>query len=105
MLDLSLINNDELFEVKLIDGRILHLKRPTQSLQSFLIILLDNNNLKDSEMLDSIFKAFTRILNRNEEGIAFNAEDLAEEYGVEVAAIVINDYFTYWNEKTKVDFQ
>ena len=105
MLDLSFINNDELFEVKLIDGRILHLKRPTQSLQSFLMILLDNNNLKDSEMLDSIFKAFTRILNRNEEGIAFNAEDLAEEYGAEVAAIVINDYFTYWNEKTKVDFQ
>lgn len=103
MLDLSILDKSELFEVKLLDGRELKLKRPTQSLQMTIVNILDNDNYE--ETLDIVFNAFTRVLNRNTEGITFNSEELAEEYGVDIASIVIFKYFTYWNENTQVDFQ
>ena len=103
MLDLSILDKSELFEVKLLDGRELKLKRPTQSLQMTIVNILDNDNYE--ETLDTVFNAFTRVLNRNTEGITFNSEELAEEYGVDIASIVIFKYFTYWNENTQVDFQ
>ena len=103
MLDLSILDKSELFEVKLLDGRELKLKRPTQSLQMTIVNILDNDNYE--ETLDTVFNAFTRVLNRNTEGITFNSDELAEEYGVDIASIVIFKYFTYWNENTQVDFQ
>ena len=103
MLDLSILDKSELFEVKLLDGRELKLKRPTQSLQMTIVNILDNDNYE--ETLDTVFNAFTRVLNRNTEGITFNSEELAEEYGADIASIVIFKYITYWNENTQVDFQ
>ena len=103
MLDLSILDKSELFEVKLLDGRELKLKRPTQSLQMTIVNILDNDNYE--ETLDIVFNAFARVLNRNTEGITFNSDELAEEYGVDIASIVIFKYFTYWNENTQVDFQ
>lgn len=108
MLDLSILDNSELFEIKLIDGRELTLKRPTQSLQAYLFNLLDEKKqVDDSHMLEYVFSAFTRVLNRNTQGITFSEEELCDEYGIEIAAIVINNYFTYWNNDTasRVDFQ
>ena len=107
MLDLSIIDNTPLFEIKLLDGRELHLKRPTQSLYTFLANLSDNAaNLSDTQSLEFVFNAFTRILNRNTEGITFTVEEL-DEYGPEIVMFVINQYFTYWDKDTasKVDFQ
>ena len=108
MLDLTLMNNNDLYELRLLDGTELHLKRPTQAMVQFTLILQGlANNDKQLETIEALSSLFARILNRNIEGLTFEAEKLAEEYDFNVIGYVIEDYFGYWNEDTeeKVNFQ
>ncbi len=107
MLDLTLMNNADLYELRLLDGTELHLKRPTQAMVQFTLVLqgLANNN-KQVETLEALSQLFARILNRNMEGKTYDAAQLAEEYDFSVIGYVIEDYFGFWNQdvEAKVNF-
>lgn len=99
MLDLT-ITNKNYYEIRLLDGTELHLKRPTQAMVQYTLILkgLADNN-KEVETMDAITNLFARILNRNVEGKKYDGKELAEEYDFEVVSYVIGDYFNFWNKE------
>lgn len=100
MLDLTLMNKSEYYELRLLDGTELHLRRPTQAMVQFSLVLqsLAESN-KQMETMEAISKLFERILNRNIEGKSYEAAKLAEEYDFDVIAYVIKDYFGFWNKE------
>jgi hypothetical protein len=106
MLDLQGITT-QYYEIKLLDGKVLQLKRPTQAMMEYLINIDALMKTNELEGFKAFCKMFSRILNRNTEGLKFNEEDLAEEYDFSIVVYVIKDYFAYWNEdlKDKVVFQ
>lgn len=102
MLDLTVINRN-LYEIRLLDGTELHLKRPSQAMVQFLLNAKELQGHADEEAtLDMFSNLFTRVLNANTDGVSFNQEDLAEDYDFQTIAFVIQDYFDYW-EKEVVD--
>jgi uncharacterized protein YdgA (DUF945 family) len=103
MLDLTTTFNNDLYELKLLDGTLLKLKRPTQQMTETLMRLQGVDN---SVAVGSIMGIFVRVLNRNNAGIEYTEEDLAEDYDLTVAMYVVQDYFTYWNNEVaaKVNF-
>lgn len=108
MLDLSLINVP--YELILEDGTELHLKRPTQSLQEAVVSLqplVANPEKNIMKVMDAAIEIFTRILNRNIEGVEFDVKQVKDEYDMTIAMMVVNDYFAYWNNevKQKVNFR
>ena len=107
MLDLTVISK-QLYEIKLLDGTVLKLKRPSQGLVEYIISLRNYVEDKDEEELVSAFgELFTRILNNNTAKKVFKEEELVEEYDFTLISMVIEDYFKYWNEEVadEVDFQ
>ena len=106
MLDLSKIYKDNYYEVRLIDGTELKLKRPTQAMVEVAMEMM-NDDTNDKEAVKRISQLFARILNRNTDDKVFTREDLIEEYDINIIVYVIKDYFEYWNKEVadKVDFQ
>lgn len=106
MLDLT-AQTTKLYEIKLLDGQVLELKRPTQAMQETTLKLngLGSNNAK--EVFTILLNLFARILNRNEQGIQYKEKELAENYDVALMTTVIKDYFDYWNTEIQdtVNFQ
>lgn len=108
MLDLSVVLNTKAYEVKLIDGKILHLKRPTQAIQEMLVKMEMLAKQNDNEKIFGIITSvFTRILNRNEDNIIFTEDKIKEEYDLALQMILLKDYFEYWNKDVSdnVNFQ
>lgn len=104
MLDLGgIIEN--YYEVRLLDGKELKLKRPTQAMIESISVM---DKLTDNtEILRGFSRLFARILNRNTEGLVFKSEDLVEQYDFTVVMLLVKDYFNYWREDTEkqVNFQ
>lgn len=98
-----------LYQVKLFDGTVLSLKRPTQALQETILRLQKlGEDAKNSEkIMRETMAIFTRILNRNSEGIEFTQEQIEEDYDYSVALLVIGDYLKYYNQEvvSKINFQ
>ena len=108
MLDLTALNQ-QLYEIRLLDGTELHLRRPTQAMVQFLVDLKDlrSSDMDEMQILSGFSQFFARVLNRNDEGRKFDATELAEDYDYQVMLYVINDYFDFWNKEVgeKVVFQ
>lgn len=104
MLDLGGIV-ENYYEVRLLDGKELKLKRPTQAMIESISVM---DKLTDNtEILRGFSRLFARILNRNTEGLVFKSEDLVEQYDFTVVMLLVKDYFNYWREDTEkqVNFQ
>lgn len=101
MLDLTPMNRH--YEIRLLDGDTLNLKRPTQAMYETIINLRDMRERENNELqiLAAFSNLFTRILNRNEEGRTFTAEELRDNYDFQVVTYVIQDYFTYWQKEVE----
>lgn len=106
MLDLTAAVSTELYEIKMLDGQILHLKRPTQALQQ-TIVQVKQFEKEESKLINCFIDIFIRIINRNKEGITYTKEDIAENYDISIIGLVVKDYFTYWNKEIEqiVNFQ
>lgn len=103
MLDLT-ATFSELYQVKLFDGTELNLKRPTQALQETVLRLQKmGEDAKNSEkIMKETMAIFTRILNRNTDGVTFTQEQVEEDYDYSVALLVIGDYLEFYaDEVTK----
>lgn len=109
MLDLTNIYANKTYDVKLLDGSEIHLKRPTQAIQENIILLQQYQNKQDkaAEVMQAMMDVFVRILNRNEDSRAFTAEEIQDEYDVTIAMFVIQDYFAFWSKEVadSVNFQ
>ena len=107
MLDLTDICGS-LYEIKLADGLIYKLKRPTQGLYESIIRMgkLSKGD-KTEELIDECMKILVRILNRNTENKLFTEEAVKEDYDFTIAMMVISDYIQHYaQEVTKqVNFQ
>lgn len=109
MLDLTVICGS-LYEIKLLDGTVLKLKRPTQEMYETILSLSKSvKKMEDGDMgiIDAVMEVFAAILNRNDKGIKFTKEQLADDYDFMVAMTVMGDYMKFYSEeiKSKVDFQ
>jgi len=108
MLDLNTVLDEKYYDIKLLDGKILHLDRPSQAMIENTLVV---DKVADSGNTEGTVKAlailFMRILNRNNEGIKFEYNELTEVYSFEVMGYVIEDYFNFWNldSNNKVNFQ
>ena len=108
MLDLQQVVNEKLYEIRLLDGRELKLKRPTQRIYEYVAEL--NKYFKSNreiEALSGFMKCFTMILNRNVQKVVFTEEELQDDYDISIVVYVIKDYFEFWNKDIaeQVDFQ
>ena len=107
MLDLTVVCGS-MYEIKMLDGKILKLKRPTQRLYESIIALGEKTNKDfDSSLLGAAMDLFVEILNRNSEGIAFDRKALEKDYDFSVALLVMNDYMRFYANEigTNVNFQ
>ncbi len=109
MLDLTLYSNsNKYYEVKMLDGKVLKLKRPSQVLFMEVMDIKKFVDEKDVEKsLDGLYEIFTKIVNMNIDGEKYEKEDIENEYDLQLVSILINDYFAYWSKEIaeKVDFQ
>jgi hypothetical protein len=108
MLDLQKTVKEMFYDIKLIDGTELQLKRPKQGMVEFVVGLQGYvNSNKELEVIDGFKKIFVDILNRNINNVTFSADDIGEEYDISIIAMVIKDYFQFWNDdmQKQVDFQ
>lgn len=107
MLDLTTISGNA-YEIKLLDGKVYHLKRPTQQLFTTLLGLTKYTEGDNTEELLSVTsQLLLRILNRNVEGVQFTQDDLDEQgYDFVIAMAVITDYIQFYSKEitAKVDF-
>lgn len=100
MIDLTTFGNP--YQIKMADGTVLTLKRPTQALQQSILNLQkydvgkEGNEKSAIKAMGSAIDIFVRILNRNQEGIVFTREQVEEEYDYTVALMVISDYLKFY---------
>lgn len=95
ILDLSIFD-EETLDVKMLDGTIVHLKKPTQSLVIAMIRLRElSESTPPEEALAALNGITLKIMNNNADGIVFTAEDVAElKLGVKNAIISEYSEFT-----------
>lgn len=90
MIDLSK-NKKDLYPIKLEDGTILKLKKPTQSMYIQMVQLEDSKG-EGVQMIEEIFSILVRIFNRNDQGIVFTLNEIEEMVDIETAMLIIEDY-------------
>ncbi len=91
MIDLSKKTATELYKIKLEDGTILKLKKPTQSMLVQMMEMSQSKE-KDFEIVIELFSLITRIFNRNVNGMTFTQEQIEEMLDLEIAMAIVQDY-------------
>lgn len=99
MLDLS-VYEQKSWEVKLLDGRIIHVLKP-DILMLIEIERFEKAKNSKTNKLENISKSLVsmtqRILNENEEGISLTIADI-KKLGFQLQLAVINGYQTFIRE-------
>lgn len=89
MIDLSK-KSTELYKIKLEDGTILKLKKPTQAM---LVTMMEMSKAQEElEVLNELFSLITRIFNRNVNNMTFTQEEIEEMLDLEIAMEIVQDY-------------
>lgn len=95
MIDLSK-GKQSLYKIKLEDGTILQIKKPSQDL---LLKMVDLQEIAQTENIIDLFDALIEIItiafNRNVIGKTFTQNDISEMLDVETAMAIIQDYLTF----------
>lgn len=93
MLDLTKLTAN-LYQVKLLDGTTLSLKRPTQRLYGQLAKLSEVDSV-EGQMVAAM-PLFVEVLNNNDQGRTFDLDEVEAEYDFSIALIVIADYLKFY---------
>jgi hypothetical protein len=88
MIDINELVN-ETYDIKMKDGTILHLKKPTRALLKELMKIDEQND--EAVLLDEVYAMFTKMINTNTDGIKYKQKDL-EELDIGTVMYVIKDY-------------
>ena len=94
MLDLTTRTpSRKLYEIKMPDGKLLHLRLPTQSL---LMKLMDMQlYLNDpTKALQAMNNLVIQILNRNTEGVTYTEDQIQEMLDLDTLVLIVQDYLT-----------
>lgn len=99
MLDLQAFQS-QTFEVKLFDGEIINLNKPSQKL--VLDIIAYEEKMKDKKDVKKVINSFASlildILNNNAEGIKFNREYVDTYFNFEIGMAFIKSYMEFVQE-------
>lgn len=93
MLDLGKLQQ-KLYKVKLLDGTILQIPKPSQLLLKKMIDLEKIEN-KGTDLLDEINNILLEIFNTNKNGIIYTLEDIEKMFDLSMALVVIKDYINF----------
>lgn len=108
MLDLTALCGT-LYEIKLADGQVYQLKRPTQALYETIIKIGEKAKEEDGSLsvLSDAMDVFVQILNRNTNGRKFTKKELQEDYDFTIAMMVMSDYMKFYAEEiqNRANFQ
>lgn len=100
MLDLTAVFTNTYYELKMLDGQVLNLKRPTQGIQQSVLDIVPYFDKKPSvEAIEKALSLFTQIINNNVENIEYTEEQIKEDYSLAIVMYVFEDYFRFWNEE------
>lgn len=90
MIDLGKLQQD-LYKIKLADGTILKLKKPTQAMLLTIMSMADSDK-EEIEIIEELNALMLRIFNRNTNGLEFSKDDIEEMLDIENAMMVLQDY-------------
>lgn len=91
MLDLTKIKV-KYFQVKLPNGDVLHIKKPTQAMIKYVA---DMESLDMEEQLEKVYNFTVRVLNHNKEEKSYTLEDVHEILEFEVIQVLIEEYIKF----------
>lgn len=107
MLDLTAICGS-MYEIKLLDGKVYKLRRPTQALYEKLMRVSEmaQDEGKIEGVMNETVSLLAQVLNRNTEGTEFTSEQLEDEYDFTIAMTVIGDYMKFYADEiqSRVNF-
>lgn len=99
MIDLGALKAQrKLYEIKLEDGSILHVKTPSQKMYVSMVNMSNIGNLNAIEQMDFVYEVCVDIFNNNTENRNFTKEEITEMFDFNIAAYIIQDYFKEINE-------
>lgn len=93
MLDLGKLQQ-KLYKVKLLDGTILQIPKPSQLLLKKMMDLEKTEN-KATDLLYEINNILFEIFNTNKNGIKYTLEDIEKMFDLSIALAVIKDYISF----------
>ncbi|MGL5766018.1 MAG: hypothetical protein ACRCX8_10300 [Sarcina sp.] len=93
MLDLTALEIKYL-EVKMLDGNVINIKKPTQKMINFLVKMQGLEAEKQVEALDELV---TMIVNNNKEGVAYIKKDISA-YEMEIKEAIITTFAKFSKE-------
>lgn len=94
MIDLNTLNS-KFYEIKLTDGSILRLKKPTQNTYIELASIKDLDRNNPAELLMTLRILTTKIFNGNAEGRIFTEDEIGEMMPLEIMLYVLTDYLNF----------
>lgn len=84
------------YEIKLEDGSILRLKKPTQALLMELAKTSDYLNAEATvEVIEKINELITKVFNNNLNGVKFQETEISEMLDLETSLLIIQDYLSF----------
>ena len=93
MIDLGKVKQN-LYHIKLANGKILNIKKPTQGMLMRLIDL-SHTEKNNTEVMYEFIDVLTKIFNSNVNRIKFSKKDIEEMFDIETAMIVLEDYLNF----------
>lgn len=92
-------------EVKLFNGEIINLKKPTQQMIIDMMALQDDINKKDSKkLIEKVNKLLISILNHNAENKQFDIDYIKNNFTYETMLAFIKAYGEFANKINNQDF-
>lgn len=102
MLDLAALK-DKTYDIKLENGEVLHIKRPTQKMTKGLLemsnfVMSDVDHIKKA---DKLFDYVTSIFNYNTDNKKFKRNEIEEILDISLSQYIIKDYMAFSNNLLK----
>lgn len=91
MLDLTKIK-EEYFKIKLPNGDILNLKKPTQSIIKYIS---DIETCDEQEQQEKVFNFVVRIINRNKEEKTYTTEQIDNMLDINLMITLVEEYVKF----------
>jgi hypothetical protein len=98
ILDLGALTGNATFDIKLFDGSILHIKKPTQKIYMFFMQLEKLGSLSSEETVSTLNQCTLMIINHNLEGKTFDIDYVIDNFDLGTITAIINAYTDFIKE-------
>ena len=97
MLDLQKITQ-EAYEIKWIDGRVLHLCKPTQGMLKKLAEIIQMEDEDWDKQLSKIYDVVTDCFNNNSDDFKVTKKEISSIFNIKTVFVFIEDYLSEINK-------